>query len=49
MCIQYHPINSIKSTVPKTGKIVFHIPEIYEINFENSAHGCAATSPNILD
>ena len=35
-------INSIESTVPKTRKRVFHIPDEYEIIFENSAKSCAA-------
>ena len=42
MCLQFHPINSIESTVPKTRKRVFHIPDKYEIVFENSAQICAA-------
>ena len=37
MCIQFNRINSIKSTVPKTRKRVFHIPDEYEIVPENSA------------
>ena len=37
MCIQFHPINSIESAVPKTRKRVFHIRDQYEIIFENSA------------
>ena len=42
MCLQFHPINSIESTVPKTRKRVFHILDEYEIVFENSAQSCAA-------
>ena len=42
MCIQFHPISSIKSTVLKTGKRVFNIPDKYEIAAENSAQSCAA-------
>ena len=42
MCLQFHPINSIERTVPKTRKRVFHIPGEYEIVFENSAQSCAA-------
>ena len=43
MRIQLYPINSIENTVPKTRKRVFHIPDEYEIVFENSAQSCAAT------
>ena len=42
MCLQFHLINSIESTVPKTRKRVFHILDEYEIVFENSAQSCAA-------
>ena len=37
MCIHFHSINSIESTVLKTRKRVFHIPDEYEIVPENSA------------
>ena len=42
MRIQFYPIISIENTVPKTRKRVFHIPDEYEIGFENSAQSCAA-------
>ena len=42
MCIQFHSINSIENTVPKTRKRVFHIPDEYGILYENSAQCCAA-------
>ena len=40
MCLQFHLINSIESTVPKTRKRVFHIPDEYQIASENSAESC---------
>ena len=42
MCLQFHLINLIESTVPKTRKKVFHIRDEYEIVFENSAQSCEA-------
>ena len=33
----FHRLNSVESTAPKTRKIVFHIPDEYEIVVENSA------------
>ena len=42
MCIQFHLINWIENTVPKTRKRVFHIPDEYEIHYENIAKSCTA-------